>query len=467
MNARQRSFVALASVLLVISAVAIAAFVNRSPNVRVATAQATTGPVARQIFATGVLEPVKMVNTGSQISGTIQAIDADFNAPVRAGQIIARLDPSRYRAELVEAQAQVAQARAEHARLVAILDDARTKRRRAEQLRADDLVTAADLDAARTTEMQAAADVKAALANISAARAAVAQAQVNLNHTIIRSPIDGVVVNRNVDVGQTIAASVQAPVLFTIADLRQMQVLAEINEADVGSVRAGTQVTFQIESLGDQWFDGKVTEVRLQPVAEQAVASTAGNSPAPTPAATSGSSGATSGSTTQQTPTSQTSPTSSPPASTNQPTAATTTPSTNPTTAAPSSAGSGVINYVAIIDVDNREGRLAPGATAIVTVDGAQRTNVLRVPNAALTFRPSSAVLQAIGQDLPALEPTNRSDEKRSGQRRGYVWKFEKARFVPVLIQLGLADDNWTEVLGGALQPGDTLVTSALPGRTN
>jgi RND family efflux transporter MFP subunit len=468
---RRRSLVVLIGSAIAVLAVVIASIATRAPDVRVTTAPVTQGPIARQIFATGTLEPTTTVNVGSQVSGTIAEIDADFNSHVRAGQVIARLDPAAHRARLVEAQAGLAQAQAEYARLQAILEDARTKLARADELRTDDLIPQTDLDTARVTSRQAAAEAKASLAAIAAARALVTEAEVNLEHTIIRSPIDGIVVNRAVDVGQTIAASIQTPVLFTIADLRRMQLLTEINEADVATVRAGTPLTFQIESVGDRWFDGTVADVRLQPVVEQAVASnTTGSTPAPSPAtssptpvgtagtaaasatASSGGSAATGTGTTQ-----------SNSGSTSSTTSAAANTGSSTTSSASSTAGSGAVNYVAVVDINNVDGRLAPGGTAIVTLTGAERANVVRIPNAATTFSPGAHVLEVLGQTPPSLDALHRSDDERAGTRRGYVWKFEDGRLVPVLVTLGLADDRWTELLEGPLHAGDTLVTNAAP----
>ena len=278
-------------VALVAGLAVIAAFVGTrgGDKVQVQTTEVTSGPIVRRALVTGTLEPARMVEVGSQVSGTIASIEVDFNATVKDGQILARLDPASFQTQLIEAEAGLAKARAERAQRQAVLDDARRKLESAQALAGDEQLTRAELDLARTTMLQAEADVKGADAGIRAAQAGVAEARVSLEHTVIRSPIDGVVIGRHVDVGQTIAARVNAPVLFTLGDLRQMRLLADVPEGDVGGVRQGSHVRFEIESIGARSFSGTVAEVRLAPALTEA-ASMSGAGSTPTPTATSGTS---------------------------------------------------------------------------------------------------------------------------------------------------------------------------------
>ena len=238
--------------------------------IRVATAAATEGPVTRQVLAAGTLEPVRMVEVSVQVSGTVSELPVDFNSIVKAGQIIARLDPAVYQSQLEAARGQLAQARAQTAQAQTVLDDANAKLKRAEELASQQLISQSELDDARVVMQQAAADLRGRQASIKSAEATVKQAQVDLDRTVVRSPIDGIVVNRAVDVGQTLAASFQSPTLFTIADVRTMNLLTEVTEGDIGGVQKGSDVAFQVESVGPETFHGKVTDVRLQPYADQA-----------------------------------------------------------------------------------------------------------------------------------------------------------------------------------------------------
>ena len=279
--------------VVVLAAVAIGAVVamvvitRDEDHVQVRTTDVTSGLIARRVLVSGTLEPARMAEVGSQVSGTIASVPVDFNSRVRAGQMIARLDPASFQARLAEAEAGLARAQAERARRQAALDDARMKLEDAQVLAGDQQLARAELDLARTTMLQASADVKGAEADIAAARAVVTQARISLDRTIIRSPMDGVVIGRHVNVGQTVAVSVHAPILFTIGDLRRMRLLAEVPEGDVGGVQRGSQVTFHIESIGGRTLTGAVADVRLSPQVAPATVPNAGAAASTAPAATS------------------------------------------------------------------------------------------------------------------------------------------------------------------------------------
>lgn len=235
----------------------------------------------RGVLTTGTLEAVTTVEVGTEVSGTIQSLPVDFNSIVRRGQVLADLDRTTFEADLRGARATLAQADADLDLAKATEADAQTKLTRATELAAKQLIPQSDFDDASVTWKNAAADVKNADAEIAQATAAVKQAQVNLDHAIIRSPIDGIVVSRNVDVGQTVAASVQTPVLFLLAgDLTHMQLHATIDETDVRGVHSGDAATFSVDAYPNRIFHGIVRQVRLQPL-DEAAGSTAGVSGAP------------------------------------------------------------------------------------------------------------------------------------------------------------------------------------------
>jgi HlyD family secretion protein len=292
---------------------------------RYVTAVVDRGDIADMVGATGTLQAVTTVQVGSQVSGTVSQLLADFNSRVQKDQVVARLDPSLFQARVEQAQANLVSARANVERQQATLEDARQKSDRAEALAKEGLLPASDLETARSTYQSAVAQLKANRAAVTQAVAGVNQAKVDLEHTIIRAPIDGIVVGRSVDVGQTVAASLQAPVLFVIAqDLSRMQVLASIDEADIGRVRTGQKATFRVDSFPDQVFEGRVEQVRLQPTTAQ-----------------------------------------------------------------------NVVTYSAIIAVDNPRQQLMPGMTATVSLVVRERSDVLRVPAAALRFRPPEGTVEA------------------------------------------------------------------------
>jgi len=347
------------TVLLIITAIVAGAgaiYVRRGgPEPQVNTAPITRGDIIDTVGATGTLQAVTTVQVGSQVSGNIQWLGADFNSIVKKGQVIARLDPSLFDAQLQQIRANLTQARANLTKAQSDLErtkvqllDAQQKYARAKELAARSLLPQSDLDAAKTAVDSAQASLASQQATVQQAQAAVTQSQasvnqsqVNLDHTIIAAPIDGIVTQRNVDVGQTVAASMQAPTLFIIAaDLTKMQVNANIDESDVGRIRPGQHVTFRVDAYPTDTFEGIVAQIRLQPVVVQ-----------------------------------------------------------------------NVTTYGTVIDVPNPQLKLKPGMTANVKVEIAKRTDVLRVPTAALRFRPTPEVFAALNQEVPP--------EVQSGGGRG------------------------------------------------
>jgi HlyD family secretion protein len=248
------------------------------------TALVARGDIVQTVAATGTLEAVTTVHVGSQLSGTVQALYADFNSMVRKGEVLARLDPSFYATEIEQARANLIRAQAEVERLAIVLDDAKVKLARARELSDKLLLAAVDLEAASVQVRSAEAQKKSAEAQVVQAQASLTQAEVNLEKTVITAPIDGVVVARSVDVGQTVAASLQAPTLYVIAaDLTKMRVNASIDESDVGTVRSGQRVRFRVDAYPGEEFFGTVAQVRLSPIILQNVVTYAGVIDVPNP----------------------------------------------------------------------------------------------------------------------------------------------------------------------------------------
>jgi HlyD family secretion protein len=238
------------------------------------TTPVTRGSVVQSVAATGTLQAVTTVQVGSQVSGTIKALHADFNSEVRKGQVIAELDPSLFQTQVEQARASLIRLQADADRARVDVEDTQVKLKRARELAAQQLISQADLDTAEAASRQAQAAVKSAEAQVKQAQAALNQSQVNLEHTIIRAPIDGIVISRSVDVGQTVASSLQAPTLFVIAnDLTRMQVNASIDESDIGRIKAGQPVSFTVDAYPGEPFTGTVSQVRLEPKVESNVVS--------------------------------------------------------------------------------------------------------------------------------------------------------------------------------------------------
>jgi len=401
------SRILLAAAALAVVAVVLA-FRSHDPGVKYAAVPADRGDIMDVVGATGTVQAVQTVQVGSQVSGTIESLYADFNTVVRKGQVIARLDPSLFQARVGQAQANLIAARANVDRSRAAVDDARSKLERAKQLAAEQLLPQSDLDTAQTTYDQAVAQLKASQAAVSQAQASVNQAQVDLQHTIIAAPIDGVVVARNVDVGQTVAASFTAPVLFTIAnDLKHMEVNASVDEADIGRVRSGQEVTFRVDAYPDRTFSGRVGQVRLQPTTVQ-----------------------------------------------------------------------NVVTYNTIITVDNDDGRLLPGMTATVSVIVRKSQNAIRIPAAALRFRPEgfepgNRGARAAGAGAPGAAAgggargAGRGGPRADGEagaasgetRSALVFVLnDNGQPEPARVRVGVSDGQYVEVQNGLAEGARVVV---------
>jgi HlyD family secretion protein len=236
------------------------------------TAKVMRGPIVRSVIATGTVNPVVTVQVGSYVSGPIQAIYADFNAPVKANQLIAKIDPRPFQVKVAQSQATLANARAQLGKDRADLGYKHVTYVRDQKLVEADAISRDALDSAYSTYLQAKSQVALDQANIQQQQANLDEAQVNLDYTNIVSPVDGTVVSRNVDVGQTVASSFQTPTLFLIAkDLTRMQVDTNVSESDIGNVHMGEVSDFRVDAYPDREFEGAVGQVRQAPITVQNV----------------------------------------------------------------------------------------------------------------------------------------------------------------------------------------------------
>ncbi len=344
------------------------------PPPRYVLAEVTKGDVFETVQSTGQVKPVTEVQVGAQVSGRVTKIHVDFNSTVKAGDVLAEIDPTLLSAQIDSSNAQLAAASASVKRAEANLESTKLRLDRAKKLVAEKVGSQADLDAAQGGYDVAVAEVAAARAQVAQIGAQLKQSRTNLDYAKILSPIDGVVITRSIDVGQTVQASFQAPTLFVLAqDLRKMRVFADIDEADVGKLEEGMSADIAVDAFPGATFAGKVVQVRLSPVSQQ-----------------------------------------------------------------------GVITYAAVIDVDNPDMKLRPGMTATVSIRSAEAKAALRVPNAALRFRPSPPLDEAgkpVPQEpLPKLEP---------GKGRVWIVTDETPgaeKIEPVVVDIGISDGIWTEL---------------------
>lgn len=272
---RKRLWIALVLVLLIIL-IGSYYFIFKGKNNadRYKTEEVQRGMIKEEIAATGNIEALVTVSVGSQVSGTIKELLADYNSVVKKDQVVAILEPSIFMAQKKQAEANLSSATANLENSEVALDEAARNLKRGEQLFSESLISDSEMDALQAAYESALARVSVAESNVKQSVAALSLAKVNLGHTIITSPVDGIVISRNVDVGQTVAASLQAPTLFTIAnDLTKMQVHADIPESDVGKIKEGQNVTFRVDAFPKEVFWGRVSQVRNEGVIVQNVVS--------------------------------------------------------------------------------------------------------------------------------------------------------------------------------------------------
>jgi HlyD family secretion protein len=347
---------------------------SRPAEVKYQTGAVTRGDVVQVVNATGQLNPVVDVTIGSQISGNIAKVLVDFNSQVKAGQEVAEIEKAPYTASVHQAEANVAYAKA-------ALQLAKLTADRKQELVNEHAAAQADLDTAVANFHQAEATVQINQANLETA-------QINLDHCTITSPIGGIVISSSVTVGETVAASFNAPVLFTVAnDLAKMQIDASVAEGDVGEVETGQAVNFNVDAYPARTFHGTVAQVRNSPVTVQ-----------------------------------------------------------------------NVVTYDTVVSVNNSDLKLKPGMTANLYIVVAQRLDALRIPNAALRFRPPD--------DPPnpsSGQPSARPPPKQPGTKTIYVLDPGATKPHPVNVKLGISDGIYTEVADG-LHEGDQVVTGILSG---
>ena len=400
--------------------------VEAAPKPEIVQVTVSRGPITETVQATGTIEPLRRVNVGSQVSGTVTAIYADFNSVVRQGELLAEMDPTLFEMQVKVQEAAVERQTNDIATQELQLADLKRTLERVQELYDKQLQPLQQLEAAilnvRTRESQ----VLSAKKMLVQTQAALDAARLNLSYTKIYAPIDGVVVNRRVDRGQTVQASMTTPQFFMLTTpLQVLKLNALVDEADVGRVRPGQTVKFRVNTFGQEFFTGTVDAVRLN-----------------------------------------------------------------------ASNNNSVVTYPVWIHVPNHDLRLRPGMTANVHIEVSGANEVVRVPNDALRFRPTRAIYQAFGKDVPdaetvravdlqgnrvvdptALREAPRTDAKTidalfaplpkaDARATVWTWNAETQEFMSVPVRVGVSDGNMTELLEGNLEAGDELVTGVIMPQT-
>lgn len=385
--------------LLVVAALGVAGYfgyrhyaAGKTVDPRYRTGKVERGDVVQVVRATGTIQPIRMVQVGTQVNGPINKLYVDYNSRVKAGDLVAQIDPTTYEARLAQDQANLAQSQATVEQTQAKLTQAEKELERARKLTARDMISQADLDTATATRDVLTAQLKVSQAAVAQAEASLRLSRANLGYTTIRSPVDGVVINRKVSEGQTVVASMTAQTLFLIAtDLRRIQVEASIPEADIGNIALGQQVTFTVDAF-DMAFTGTVTQIRM-------AAETVQN----------------------------------------------------------------VVTYPVVIQADNPDTKLFPSMTADIVCEIARHENVLKIPNAALRFKPEEPADKSADPAAMERKTTRKTSPKTERGPKVWIEKPDGSGVNPVFVSLGVTDGIFTELKqAGTLAEDQEVITGLL-----
>jgi len=395
-----KKYLVILAVVLLISGIAGFFYLKRTPEVSYKTARIERGTIVSTVAATGNLSAVTTVQVGTQVSGTIQKLYVDYNSRVKKGQAIAEIDPSLFSASIEQSQGNFLSAEANLQKAKVTLADAERTVNRNRKLLADGIISQSDYDVADTAWQSALTSVKAAEGSVTQTRGSLMQSKTNLHYSVIRSPVDGVVISRAIDVGQTVAASFQTPTLFTIAqDLTKMQIEVSVDEADISRIQPDQMTSFTVDSYPEQSFRGKVVQIRNAPIINQ-----------------------------------------------------------------------NVVTYITVVNVDNTDLKLKPGMTANVSIEVARKEDVLKLPPAALRFKPKSKVEEP-KEKRQAGAPSPGAGRDAGGKpvgRKGisgqqvYILKEDKPLAVPV--KTGIANNSAIELVESTLKEGDEVIIEQVGG---
>lgn len=346
----------------------------KNGSVKYITKEVSKGTITQYVEASGTIKPINTIAVGTQVSGTVAKIYVDYNSQVKKGELLAELDPSLFQANVDQSTAKLNNAQAAYSKAQANLAYKKNNYQRYKHLYEKNYVSRDDVELARSNYLAAEADVAAARAEMSASQATLSNNLTNLSYSKITSPVDGTVISRAVDVGQTVAASFNTPTLFEVAqDLTKMQIETSVSEADIGRIKVGQSAEYTLDGYQDKKFEGTVTQVRL--------ASTTTNN---------------------------------------------------------------VVTYTVIVSVDNSDGFAIPGMSANVSIITGEAKNVLVVDNKALKFSP----------------PDNTEKFDNQG-----VWILTKSGPKRYDVELGLSDDNKTQIISNEIKEKDKVIINAITGK--
>lgn len=371
------------------------------------TVKAERGSILSTVSATGTLNAVVTVQVGTQVSGTLAKLYVDFNSAVKKGEPIAQIDPALFLSAVEQARGNFLNAEANVNKAKVTVADTKRTLGRNRQLVAQGIVSQSDVDAAQTGYDAAVAGLGSAQAQVMQTKGALKQAETNLTYATIRSPVDGIVVSRNVDVGQTVAASFQTPTLFTIAqDLTKMQIETSVDESDISRIRLGQNARFTVDAYPEMQFTGKVSQIRNAPVVTQ-----------------------------------------------------------------------NVVTYVTVISVSNKDLKLKPGMTANVSIQTQKKEDVVKIPSAALRFKPKTGKEEKGSKERPGaadqgmLKGKGPGEATRHGRDGGQKKPLQQVYLLnkegnpkPLSVETGISDSNFVELVSGNVKENDELIVEQVSG---
>ena len=360
---KKRYFVLISCIVL--GLIILFSFFNKNGSIKYQTSTVTKETITQYVEASGTIKPINTIEVGTQVSGTVYKIYVDYNSQVHKGDLLAELDPSLFQANVDQSRAKLNNAKAAYQKAKANLAYKKNNYERYKHLYNKNYVSKDDVELAQSNYLSAKAEVDAAKAEVSATSASLDNNLTNLRYSKITSPVDGTVISKEVDVGQTVAASFNTPTLFEVAkDLTKMQIETSVSEADIGKIKVGQDVEYTLDGYQDKVFEGRVTQVRL--------ASTTTNN---------------------------------------------------------------VVTYTVIISVDNSERLAIPGMSANVSIIVNSAKDVLCIENRALKFAP---------------------DNTKKYDKQG-VWLLNKGKLRRIDVELGISDDNKTQIISSEIKEGDKV----------
>ncbi len=365
----KKQYIALIGIIVAVIVALLFFFKNGST--KYITKEITKGTITEYVEASGTIKPINTIAVGTQVSGTVAKIYVDYNSQVKKGQLLAELDPSLFQSNVDQSNAKLNNAQAAYSKALANLEYKKNNYKRYEHLYQKNYVSRDEVELARSNYLTAQADVNAARAEMNAQQATLKNNLTNLGYSKITSPVDGTVISRAVDVGQTVAASFNTPTLFEVAeDLTKMQIETSVSEADIGKIKVGQIVEYTLDGYPNEKFTGSVTQVRL--------ASTTTNN---------------------------------------------------------------VVTYTVIVSVDNSDGTAIPGMSANVSIITGQAKDVLVVDNKALKFSPA--------------------ENTQKFENQG-IWLLQDNEPVRYDVELGLSDDNKTQIISDKIKEKDKVIINAI-----